>query len=216
MKSALVIGISGATCSGKTTLALELQKLFPKSRIFHQDDYFLEVDDPRHVWCKDVDHINYDILTSLDMDKMFQDIMTVVESRQLCKKRTKFDAQVILKSDICRSSLSAIINKTINENDIELVFLDGFLLYGYKPLLPIITLKYFHILTREECVRRRERRVYDPPDIPGYFDKCVWPEYLKHLEDIKSNVEDITYIDSGIQNVIDVVLNDIYNCLKEE
>lgn len=209
MKFALVVGISGATCSGKTTLALKLKKLFPKSKIFHQDDYFLEVDDPRHVWCTDVNHINYDIVTSLDMEKLLNDIESIVNSRQLCKKS-------VWKSEISQNDLCFKINKIIEENDIELVFIDGFLLYSYKPLLPLITLKYFSLLNKKECVERREKRVYDPPDIPGYFEKCVWPEYLKHLEEIKENVTDITYFSSECKSVIDIVLNDVYNCLQIE
>ncbi|XP_045482993.1 nicotinamide riboside kinase 1 [Harmonia axyridis] len=214
MKTALVIAISGATCSGKTTSALELKKLFPKSKVFHQDDYFLDVDDPRHVWCKDVEHINYDILTSLDMERMFADIVSLVERRQLCKKRKPQENQLISEGDLSQSDLCAVINKRIEEDDIQLVFIDGFLLYSFKPLLPLITLKYFFLLSKEECVERREKRVYDPPDIPGYFDKCVWPEYLKHLEDIKTNVSDISYFGSGTKNVVNIILHDIYSCLQ--
>jgi nicotinamide/nicotinate riboside kinase len=66
----LIIGISGVTCGGKTTLAYKLNKMFPTSKLISQDDYFLDVDDPRHTWITELNHINFDILSSLDMEKM--------------------------------------------------------------------------------------------------------------------------------------------------
>lgn len=42
----VVIGIGGATCSGKTTLATQLSTVLPKCIIIHQDDYW---SDPQHL-----------------------------------------------------------------------------------------------------------------------------------------------------------------------
>ncbi|CAG8605163.1 4532_t:CDS:2 [Acaulospora morrowiae] len=39
-KKVITIGISGASCSGKTTLARLLQQILPNSKIFYQDDFF--------------------------------------------------------------------------------------------------------------------------------------------------------------------------------
>jgi nicotinamide/nicotinate riboside kinase len=39
-RKALIVGISGASCSGKTTLAKLLQHVFPNVLILHQDDFF--------------------------------------------------------------------------------------------------------------------------------------------------------------------------------
>jgi uridine kinase len=43
------VGISGATCSGKTTLSYLLGKLFYNSRVYKQDDFYYAEDDPRHI-----------------------------------------------------------------------------------------------------------------------------------------------------------------------
>jgi uridine kinase len=43
----LVVGVSGSTCSGKTTLVALLKNLFPNSKVFNQDQYYFLEDDPR-------------------------------------------------------------------------------------------------------------------------------------------------------------------------
>ena len=39
-KKAVIVGISGASSSGKTTLARLLRDIFPNSFILHQDDFY--------------------------------------------------------------------------------------------------------------------------------------------------------------------------------
>lgn len=39
-KRALVVGISGCSSSGKTTLARLLRDIFPSSLILHEDDFY--------------------------------------------------------------------------------------------------------------------------------------------------------------------------------
>lgn len=75
----IVIGISGVTCGGKTTLALQLKEKLSPVYLFHQDKYFYPDDSPHHIKCKNLDHNNYDILSALDMDKMHSDIVSTLE-----------------------------------------------------------------------------------------------------------------------------------------
>jgi len=42
-----VIGISGATSGGKTTITKWLKTIFPSATIFNQDFYYFPVDDKR-------------------------------------------------------------------------------------------------------------------------------------------------------------------------
>lgn len=41
-KTALVVGISGCSSSGKTTLARLLRDIFPNTFILHEDDFYKE------------------------------------------------------------------------------------------------------------------------------------------------------------------------------
>lgn len=75
----IVIGVSGVTCGGKTTLANRLKDALSPAYIFHQDKYFYPDDSPKHVKCHGLDHNNYDIISSLDMDAMYRDVLATIE-----------------------------------------------------------------------------------------------------------------------------------------
>lgn len=88
----LVIGVSGVTCGGKTTLASNLYKYFrentetfaqknlkiDKVHLISQDNYFLPVEDARHVLIEHLNHINWEILSSIDTKRMCKDIMEIL------------------------------------------------------------------------------------------------------------------------------------------
>lgn len=59
--------------------------------------------------------------------------------------------------------------------------------------MPLFDLKYYFTLTKEECLKRREVRVYDPPDVPGYFELCAWPEHLSQLKEVRTKVDNVDY-----------------------
>uniref|UniRef100_A0A0K8TE61 Nicotinamide riboside kinase 1 n=1 Tax=Lygus hesperus TaxID=30085 RepID=A0A0K8TE61_LYGHE len=81
-----VLGLCGVTNSGKTTTASKLTEYYPNSVHIKQDDYFLAEDDPscatcfmlfqicRHVIIRGLNHQNWELITSVDMDKMIEDI----------------------------------------------------------------------------------------------------------------------------------------------
>lgn len=71
----------------------------------------------------------------------------------------------------------------------RLLIVEGFSIYNYKPIADLCDQKYFIEISRDECWNRRKDRVYDPPDVPGYFDKIVWPEYLKYKYELTANTD---------------------------
>jgi nicotinamide/nicotinate riboside kinase len=48
MTKSLIIGISGPSSSGKTTLARLLRDIFPNTFILHEDDFYRP--EPEYVW----------------------------------------------------------------------------------------------------------------------------------------------------------------------
>ncbi|XP_015126156.1 nicotinamide riboside kinase 1 isoform X2 [Diachasma alloeum] len=175
MTNWIVIGIGGATCSGKTTLAKKLHEKFKNSVLINQDTYFRPKDDPRHVHIPELNHHNWDILESLDMNKMHSDILGILSSGE----------------------------DDNNQGETKLLIMDGFLLFNYKPIFDLCDMRYFLDLSREECEWRRNRRVYDPPDVPRYFDMVVWPEYVRYKKEIEDDEEvlrGITFLDGTVDN----------------
>lgn len=74
--------------------------------------------------------------------------------------------------------------------------------------------KLFFTLTREECWARRSIRTYDPPDVPGYFEQVVWPEYERHLQLALTFNDDLKII-PGTRDIHSVV-EDFVEVLSEE
>lgn len=180
----LVIGISGTTNSGKTTL---VQRLFGKYRnsfnVVCQDDFFLSPGDPRlaPIYLPDIRHHNWEDFRALEMDRMVE---TVKDRIKLLEGRADSEQKVL--------------------------FVDGFSIFGWKPLLPLLNKKYFIKVDKDICQARRSARHYDPPDVPGYFEAVVWPEHIKHLDAIREQ-QDIVYVDGngGVESLYNLICTDI-------
>ncbi|XP_017875022.1 nicotinamide riboside kinase 1 [Ceratina calcarata] len=192
-KKWLVIGISGATSSGKTSIAKRLHKELKNSTILHQDDYFLPMDDPRHIKIEELNHFNWEVITSMDMDRMRSDIFKIM--------KTSTDE---------RNDLSA-------KSDRNILILEGFILFKDKIISNLCDVKYCITLTKEDCWQRRKKRVYDPPDVPGYFEKVVWPEYSMYMEELTKDrdlCESIMFID-GLKTM-DEIFETIFTNVKKK
>lgn len=171
----LIVGISGSTCSGKTLLASRLNAEFKNSIIICQDDYFLPKDDQRHVLIPELNHPNYELMTSLDMEQMRLDVQTTLQSPPKAESLKETNGRPIL-------------------------IIEGFVIFKCKTISSLCDLKYFLTLPRETCRERREIRLYDPPDVPGYFDKAVWPEYVEYETEVKKDKDlckTIVFIDGS-------------------
>lgn len=177
----LIIGISGATNSGKSTLVDLLLSALPNCSAIHQDDYYLESGDKRLTWIPELNHENWDEMKAMEMDKLVRDIQD-------------------WSSDTIKLSHSST----------SILLVDGFLLYNYKPLNQLFNKRYFLEVNRDVCWSRRREREYIPADVPGYFDKIVWPAYLDNLKEIKEQT-DITFLDgtSNKEELFQTVLKDI-------
>ncbi|XP_061705070.1 nicotinamide riboside kinase 2 [Cydia pomonella] len=186
----IVIGISGVTCGGKTTLANKLAQTLTPVYMFNQDTYFYPDDSPHHVRVEGMEHNNYDILSSLDMKSMHADILATMRGED----KAQYSATE-------RGARLAADGK-------KFLIAEGFTVLNYKPILDLCDLKYYFVLEFGECFARRSLRLYDPPDVPGYFERCVWPEHLKYRAEIERN-SSIQLLDGKVPDPIRIVLEDL-------
>ncbi|KAM4876330.1 nicotinamide riboside kinase 1 isoform 1-T4 [Thomomys bottae] len=184
-----IIGISGVTNGGKTTLAKNLQKHLPNCSIISQDDFFKpesEIETDKNGF------LQYDVLEALDMDKMLAAISCWMESPEHTGGPTDQE----------------------RAEEISILIIEGFLIFNYKPFDTIWNRSYFLTIPYEECKRRRSTRVYDPPDTPGYFDGHVWPMYLKHRKELEHISWEIVSLD-GTKSEEDLFCQVYEDLMKE-
>lgn len=116
----IIIGVSGVTCGGKTTLANKLQDLLVPVYVFHQDKYFYPDDSPHHIKCKGLDHNNYDILSSLNMPLMYEDIVRTINGENKAHKH----------------NLERSYGK-LEAQGKKFMVVEGFTVLNYKPIMEI-------------------------------------------------------------------------------
>ena len=82
MSRTKVIGISGCTNSGKSTLCKLLAKELNNSIHISQDDYYRERNVANLEYIPEVESFNFDVITAIDTDKLNEDIVALRDSEQ--------------------------------------------------------------------------------------------------------------------------------------
>ncbi|XP_058300931.1 nicotinamide riboside kinase 1 isoform X3 [Hylobates moloch] len=192
-----IIGISGVTNGGKTTLAKNLQKHLPNCSVISQDDFFKpesEIETDKNGFLQyDVDlrfrHVGQtglELLTSGDLPTSASQStgITVLEALNM----EKMVAAISCWMESARRSVVSTNQESAEE--IPILIIEGFLLFNYNT------------------------RVYEPPDSPGYFDGHVWPMYLKHRQEMQDITWEVVYLD-GTKSEEDLFLQ-VYEDLIQE
>ena len=202
-----MIGISGVTCGGKSSLAQSLREFLsagkfsdsawngdPRVRelrhrmshcrfrignveVIHQDKYFL----PEHCQqsVEQLNHKNWELITSLDMKQMRHDIESTLRKELTLQLP---DGKVI-------------------HNVINVLILEGFIIFKDSFILELCNLRVHLHLPYEKCFARRKVRTYDPPDVVGYFEMCVWPEYEKYFRERVKDRKDILLLNGEVSKL---------------
>ncbi|XP_077988568.1 nicotinamide riboside kinase 1-like [Glandiceps talaboti] len=186
----LVVGISGVSNGGKTTLTERLAKEIPNSYHISQDAFFKE---------------EVDILIDEATGYQRWDDLTALHSEDMMKCVEEWKAR---PETFCR-------NRT-DQSQVYVLIIEGILIYNYRPLEPIFDLRYFLTLPFEEAKRRRGRRVYIPSDPPGMFDQYVWRMYLENKQELEDMKIDMVFMDGTTDpnQIYTKVKNDIFQHLK--
>lgn len=226
----LVIGLSGVTCSGKTTLANSLHEYFTNPanaesafasqnmtvgqvKMLNQDAYFLPIDHPKHTFVEALKHNNWEIITALDMDRMCKDILNILGAKftlystKLLQNTMEYCDNLFLNHYAERGSSGEKV--TLN-----VLILEGFLLFNHSLTVDVCGLKLHLHLPYERCYERRVRRTYDPADVPGYFEMIVWPHYEKHFKEFSTR-SDIVFLNGEMsqEKLFNFTLNFLRNSL---
>jgi nicotinamide/nicotinate riboside kinase len=186
---ALVVGISGPSSSGKTTLARILRDIFPRAFILHEDDFYkTDQEIPLHPVHGIAD---WDCLGAIDLPA-FERALTYIRLHGTSPPEfsSKEDQNSVGKVDIASNLVEDLkwkASKWMFADAPPVVIIDGFLLYSedMKQIRDLFDVKLFLKTDHQTAKARREARSgyvtvegfwQDPP---GYVDKIVWPNYVR-------------------------------------
>ncbi|KAH8119621.1 P-loop containing nucleoside triphosphate hydrolase protein [Phellopilus nigrolimitatus] len=200
----ILVGVGGATCSGKTTLAKHLRRCIPNSIIIHQDDFappqeLVPIHPEYNV--QDWD----DAPGAIDWQRLRTFLNEVKRSGIIPDSHKSHDhlneqKDVMLNPEISErwSTIFDRIGKEAEEKGQKVIWglVDGFLLYWDEEVINSFNARIFLRVPRDVLKRRRhERHGYhtavqsDPEgtlwrDPPHYFEQIVYPAYIRAHERI--------------------------------
>ncbi|KAI8078902.1 P-loop containing nucleoside triphosphate hydrolase protein [Halteromyces radiatus] len=188
----ITIGISGPSCSGKTTITRILQQLVKKTIVIYQDDFFKpDTDIPVD---PETQLSNWDCPEALDFERLIQTIQYVQQHHVL---PTDYHSNEVNNthdgSDLVTPQQISEWKKKIHQNnnagnvddDTLWLIVDGFMLISDPQLYGLFDYRVFVTASYTTLKKRREdRQGYHTlegywVDPPGYFDAIVWPEFLR-------------------------------------
>ncbi|KAF9512139.1 hypothetical protein BS47DRAFT_1330451 [Hydnum rufescens UP504] len=188
----VLIGVGGATCSGKTTLAKYLRRCLPNSFIVHQDDFA----PPQELvpWHPGFNVQDWDDAPgAIDWPRMRSALAHVKATGQLPPGHSSHDhlneqVEIPAADDTLstwRTRFSELDNSAAGE-EIQWVIVDGFLLYWDKGIADQLDIRLFlrvpHDVLRQ---RRHARHGYHTAegslwrDPPHYWEQIVYPAYVR-------------------------------------
>ncbi|KAL1305130.1 hypothetical protein AAFC00_002055 [Neodothiora populina] len=203
---AVLIGISGVSSSGKTTLARLLRDILPNTFILHEDDFY-KTDTEIPVNKDGVQ--DWDCLESINLPDLEKALDYIKSHGRLPHwLDSKEDQNSVGDSGVSRE-LMAELSQQAKElfstcQDLPIAIIDGFLLYSedMKSIRDLFDVKLFLRTDYKTAKSRREARSgyvtlegfwADPP---GYVDSVVWPDYAKEHAflfengDVEGNLKD--------------------------
>ncbi|KAI6382597.1 hypothetical protein MCOR25_000599 [Pyricularia grisea] len=196
-KKAILVGISGCSSSGKTTLARLIRDIFPNTFILHEDDFYK----PESELPKRAGHADWDCVGSLNIDQMEKSLTYIRENGQFPPDLNSIEDQnAVGKCPVSDAKIQELKTKVeewskpdgpghglLVPGDLGLCILDGFLLYTppLKHIMSLLDLKFFLLVSRATAIRRREARIgyvtvegfWADPE--GYATDVVWPNYAE-------------------------------------
>jgi nicotinamide/nicotinate riboside kinase len=194
---ALLLAISGPSCSGKTTLSRMLRdELSPHAIIIHQDDFYYPDHQIPTVRTSDGRELqDWDCCEAIDFDAL-EDMLRHVKATGSVKDefKSKEDqnpvGEVHVNWDEVRKTTSDSLQQVVEwtkKTKRKIVIVDGFLLFaeGLENMMELFDIKLLLTVDYETMKRRREARkgymtiegFWEDP--PGYVDDIVWPNYVK-------------------------------------
>ncbi|KIM45070.1 hypothetical protein M413DRAFT_8407 [Hebeloma cylindrosporum] len=200
----ILVGVGGATCSGKTTLAKHLNRILPDSVIIHQDDFappqeLVPVHPVHNVqdWDAAPGAIDWPrLVTFLHHVKEIGEIPPDHRSHDHLNEQKEIAVDDAVREKWIHEFQRLKERWTTEGERVVWGLVDGFLLYWHKDVIDQLDVRIMLRVPHDVLKKRRhERHGYhtavqsDPEgalwrDPPGYWEDIVYPAYLDAHKDV--------------------------------
>ncbi|KAI6788411.1 P-loop containing nucleoside triphosphate hydrolase protein [Hortaea werneckii] len=227
--NAILVGISGPSSSGKTTLARLLRDVLPNAFILHEDDFYKDDSQiPQHA----TGVADWDCLGALDLPSLESALRHIKTHGSpppdfVSKEDKNSVGQVDVEHTVV-DDLTWRASKWMFQNVPPVAIIDGFLLYSedMKGIRDLFDVKLFLKTDFATTKQRRENRSgyvtlqgfwEDPPD---YVPNVVWPNYVKdhaflfHDGDVEGPYDEAKLAELQISGAPASTQKDMTRCLE--
>jgi len=195
MTKRLLIGIAGASGSGKTLVAQNIAKHLGSDRvvIIQEDSYYKDLS---HMPLDKRAHENFDHPNAFDHD------LLAAQLRQLLHGDTVQCPMYDYKTHNRRKETKTVVPH-------RLIILEGILVLSAAPLRDLMDMRVFVDTALDECCSRRVQRDMSergrtPDSVIQQFEDTVRPMYLQFIEPAKAHADIL--IPGGGKNTVAVDL----------
>jgi len=202
-----IIGFSGGTASGKTTIVSKLFNHYGKNEsvIIGQDSYYK---DQNLLSYKQRLKINYDHPDAIDIELLYDNLISLI------------NGEVINKPNYDYKTHSRDINfESINPK--KLIFVEGTLVFHFKQLTDLMLLKIFiHSSEKIRFSRRIERDINErgrsSASIHKQYVDTVYPMHQKFVEPSKSTADINISGENDIKDTTKLIIESIDSVLLKK
>jgi uridine kinase len=195
-KKTIIIGISGASASGKSLLANTIVNELGSSQVvvISEDSYYKDRND---IPFEERAKINYDHPDSLDHDLLYQHLMQLQAGESV-------QVPLYNHSQHVRDKESRVIGQH------TIIVLEGILLFVDKKLRELMDIRIFMETALDIClIRRLKRDVKERgrtlDSVLSQYDETVRPMYLQFIEPSKRYADIIVPRGGGNRIAIDMI-----------
>lgn len=205
MKDIIVIGVSGGSASGKTTVANRIKEEFKNSvELLSHDYYYLPHDDlPFEERVK----LNYDHPSAFDTERFIDDI------KKLKQKKT-------IERPVYSYKIHNRTAETVRVNPAKVIIVEGFLIFENSELRELMDIKVFVDTDADERLIRRIKRDVNErgrslESVITQYTNTVKPMHEQFVEPCKKYA-DLIIPRGGLNEVaIDMLLHRIKAILNQ-
>ena len=164
-----IVGVTGLSCSGKTSLCEKLKESLGDECLYISlDDYYKELSEEElKILYKDEALINFDTPDAIDFDHVIGDVTSILNNKII--EIPKFDLG------------SCVVSKkfTVNPEKYKYIILEGVFIFNNDKLKNLCNLKIWVETSEYICALRRFIKY--TRDIKGYSPEFIYNQCVKFV-----------------------------------